>query len=83
MPGAYDALSAKLIEAAGFESFFHTGYGTSASLLAKPDIGLVSFGEMCARVKEIADAVNIPLIADGDNRLWKCNKCLQDRSGIH
>lgn len=66
MPGAYDALSAKLIETAGFESFFHTGYGTSASLLAKPDIGLVSFGEMCSRIKEIADAVNIPLIADGD-----------------
>ena len=66
MPGAFDALSAKLIEAAGFGSFFHTGYGTSASLLAKPDIGLVSFGEMLMRVKETADAVNIPLIADGD-----------------
>lgn len=66
MPGAYDALSAKLIENVGFEAFFHTGYGTSASLLAKPDIGLVSFGEMRMRVKEIADAVNIPLIADGD-----------------
>jgi methylisocitrate lyase len=66
MPGAYDALSAKIIETTGFEAFFHTGYGTSASLLAKPDVGLVSFDEMRARVKEIADAVNIPLIADGD-----------------
>ena len=66
MPGAFDALSAKLIEKTKFEAFFHTGYGTSATLLAKPDIGLVSFAEMCQRVKEIANAVNIPLIADGD-----------------
>ena len=66
MPGAYDALTAKLIEITGFKTFCHTGYGTSASLLAKPDVGLVSFGEMVDRVKTIADASSLPLLADGD-----------------
>jgi len=66
MPGAYDALSAKIIELVGFKAILHTGYGTAASLLGMPDIGLVSFGEMVERVKQIARAVNIPVIGDAD-----------------
>ena len=46
-PGAYDALSAKIIEKLGFKAIQHTGYGTAASLLGVPDIGLVDFRE-CA-----------------------------------
>ncbi len=45
-PGAYDALSARLVEQAGFSAVYMTGFGTSASLLGRPDIGLLSFGEM-------------------------------------
>ena len=66
MPGAYDALSAKIIEKVGFKAIIHTGYGTAASLLAQPDIGLVSFGEMKFRVEKIARAVDIPVIGDAD-----------------
>ena len=66
MPGAYDALSAKIIELVGFKAIQHTGYGTAASLLGMPDIGLVSFREMVDRVKSIARAVNIPVIGDAD-----------------
>lgn len=66
MPGAYDALSAKIIEAVGFKAIIHTGYGTAASLLGMPDIGLVSFGEMVHRVASIARAVKIPVIGDAD-----------------
>jgi len=66
MPGAYDALSAKLVESAGFETIIHTGYGTAASLLGVPDIGLVSFKEMVDRASSIARAVNIPVIGDSD-----------------
>jgi len=40
VPGVYDALSAKIAERVGFEVIFHTGYGTAASLLAQPDVGL-------------------------------------------
>lgn len=66
MPGAYDALSAKIAEMVGFRAVIHTGYGTAASLLGMPDIGLVSFGEMVERVKSIARAVRIPVIGDAD-----------------
>ncbi|PUA33438.1 MAG: carboxyvinyl-carboxyphosphonate phosphorylmutase [Zestosphaera tikiterensis] len=66
MPGAYDALSAKIIELVGFKAIQHTGYGTAASLLGMPDIGLVSFKEMVDRVASIARAVNIPVIGDAD-----------------
>ncbi|MEM1651652.1 MAG: oxaloacetate decarboxylase [Sulfolobales archaeon] len=66
MPGAYDALSAKIAEIVGFKAVIHTGYGTAASLLGLPDIGLVSFGEMVYRVASIARAVNIPVIGDAD-----------------
>lgn len=66
MPGAYDALSAKIAEIVGFKAVIHTGYGTAASLLGMPDIGLVSFGEMVQRVKSIARAVRIPVIGDAD-----------------
>lgn len=66
VPGAYDALSAKLVERAGFKALHHSGYGTAASLLAKPDIGLVDFTEMCHQVKIMARSVSIPLIGDAD-----------------
>ncbi|MEM2007471.1 MAG: oxaloacetate decarboxylase [Sulfolobales archaeon] len=66
MPGAYDALSAKIAEIVGFKAVIHTGYGTAASLLGLPDIGLVSFSEMVYRVASIARAVKIPVIGDAD-----------------
>ncbi|MBN2062697.1 MAG: isocitrate lyase/PEP mutase family protein [Deltaproteobacteria bacterium] len=66
MPGVYDSLSAKLAERAGFKIITHTGYGTAASLLGMPDVGLVSFKEMCERVTYIARSVNIPLMTDAD-----------------
>jgi 2-methylisocitrate lyase-like PEP mutase family enzyme len=66
-PGAYDALSARLIEQAGFDVVYMTGYGASASLLARPDIGLLSFGEMADQARRLVQAVNVPVIADADN----------------
>ena len=65
-PGVYDALTAKLAERVGFKMITHTGYGTAASLLAMPDVGLVSFKEMCDRVGIIARAVDIPVFSDAD-----------------
>ncbi|MDY4031727.1 MAG: isocitrate lyase/PEP mutase family protein [Pyramidobacter sp.] len=66
-PGAYDAWSARLIERAGFPAVYMTGYGVSASVLGKPDIGLVSFHEMVEMARNIAEATNVPVIADADN----------------
>lgn len=66
-PGAYDSLSARLIEQAGFEVVYMTGFGTSASLLGRPDVGLLSLGEMVDNARRIAHAVDVPVIADADN----------------
>lgn len=65
-PAVYDALSAILAEKVGFKYVATTGYGISASLIGKPDIGLVSFGEMLNRVGTISHAVHIPVTADVD-----------------
>jgi 2-methylisocitrate lyase-like PEP mutase family enzyme len=65
-PGAYDAFSARLIEEAGFDAVYMTGFGTAASTLGYPDIGLLTMTDMVTNVKRIADAVTIPLIADAD-----------------
>ncbi len=65
-PGAYDALSARLVEEAGFPAAYMTGFGTAASLLGRPDIGLVSSTEMIDHARRIASCVAIPVIADAD-----------------
>jgi len=65
-PGVYDALSAVVAEKIGFPLLGTTGYGIAASLIGKPDVGLVSYGEMLNHVREICHAVNIPVNADVD-----------------
>ena len=65
-PGAFDALSAKLIESVGFDAVYMTGFGTAASIFGVPDIGLLTMTEMVENAKRISDAVKIPVIADAD-----------------
>ena len=65
-PGAYDALSARLVEQAGFDAVYMTGFGTSASLLGRPDVGLLDRVEMAGNARRIVDAVSVPVIADAD-----------------
>lgn len=65
-PGAYDALTARLIEQAGFPAVYMTGFGTTASLLGRPDIGLLSGSEMVDQARRIVGAVSVPVIADAD-----------------
>lgn len=66
-PGAYDAWSARLIEKAGFPVVYMTGYGVSASVLGRPDIGLISMQEMAEAAKNICNCTSVPVIADADN----------------
>ena len=66
-PGAYDALSARLVAQAGFDAVYMTGFGASASLLGQPDVGLLSFAEMADQARRLAEAVDVPLIADADD----------------
>jgi 2-methylisocitrate lyase-like PEP mutase family enzyme len=65
-PGAYDVLSARIIEMAGFDAVYMTGYGTSASVLGQPDVGLLTASEMAERLRNIVAAVSVPVIVDGD-----------------
>lgn len=64
-PGAYDGISARLVEQAGFEAIYMTGAGTSAAH-GFPDYGLLTAGEMAANAQRMADCTGIPLIADAD-----------------
>jgi len=66
VPGAYDGVSAKLVEQAGFPVVYMTGYGVSASRLGLPDMGFAGLAEMADQARNIAAAVSIPLIADAD-----------------
>jgi len=66
-PGCYNALSAKILDTVGFPALYMTGYGTSLSLLGMPDAGLTTMTEMHANARYIANAVNVPVIADADN----------------
>lgn len=66
VPGAYDGVSARLVERTGFEAVYMTGYGTSASRLGLPDLGFAGLAEMVENVRQMAAAVRIPLIADAD-----------------
>ena len=65
-PGAYDALSARLIEQVGFGACYLTGFGATAATLGRPDIGLMSQTEMVDVVRHVAATIDIPLIADAD-----------------
>jgi len=66
LPGAYDALSAKLVQRAGFPAVYLTGAGLANGAFGVPDIGLVSVTEMREQIARIADVVSIPLVVDGD-----------------
>lgn len=65
-PGAHDVLTAKVIEKVGFNAVYMTGYGQAASVLGKPDVGLMTMTEMQGQARKFAAAVDIPVIADGD-----------------
>ncbi|MEA2657352.1 MAG: 2,3-dimethylmalate lyase, partial [Chloroflexota bacterium] len=65
-PGCYDALSARLVEEAGFPAAYMTGFGTSAGYLGRPDVGLMTMAEMVDNARRIVDSVDIPVIADAD-----------------
>ena len=66
VPGAFDALSARLVEQAGFPAVYMTGFGVSASRLGLPDLGFAGLAEMVDQARNLAAAVSIPLIADAD-----------------
>ncbi|MBP7337920.1 isocitrate lyase/PEP mutase family protein, partial [Niveispirillum sp.] len=67
LPVAHDALSARMIERAGFAAAAIGGFGVIGCRIGLPDLGLASFGEISAAVRDIAGATDLPLIVDGDD----------------
>jgi carboxyvinyl-carboxyphosphonate phosphorylmutase len=65
-PGCYDALGARLVEQAGFDAVYMTGFGTAASLLGRPDVGLLGLAEMADNARRIVGATDRPVVADAD-----------------
>ena len=91
VPGAYDSISALLVERAGFQAVYIGSYATAAAGFGMPDVGLVTMGEMAAYAKTITDAVDIPVIADGENgwnnaaNIWRTIRSFEQAGvcGIH
>jgi 2,3-dimethylmalate lyase len=67
MPGCYDVFSALIMQDAGFEAVFVSGYGVAASLLGNPDIGLTTLSETTQMANNVVRAIGIPAVVDVDN----------------
>ncbi|MDP2240094.1 MAG: oxaloacetate decarboxylase [Burkholderiales bacterium] len=65
-PGIYDAYGARFVEQAGFDTVYMTGNGVSASLLGRPDVGLIDLTLIASHAHRVASCVDIPLICDAD-----------------
>ena len=65
-PGCFDALSARVVEASGFDAAFLGGFSIAAARLGLPDVGLISYGEMLDQTVSVCSATSLPVIADGD-----------------
>lgn len=65
-PGAADALTARIVQAQGFDAVYMTGLGATAVRLGKPDLGLMTQTEMADHARSMVRAVDIPVIADAD-----------------
>jgi len=67
LPGAFDAISARLIKRAGFKAYFTGGFPTIGARWGLPDIGLVALGEISSAVTDIMAASDLPVMVDGDD----------------
>ncbi len=65
-PGAYDALTARLLEQAGFEAVYRGGYAASAAAFALPDLGITTLTDMVDHLRRMTSAISVPVIADAD-----------------
>lgn len=83
-PGCYDALSAKVIEACGFEVIQVSGFGIAGSLMGTPDLGMTQMKDILDMTWNIIQAVRLPVMADADtgggnaiNAAWVCERLIQ------
>jgi len=87
LPGAHDALSALLIQQAGFKGFFIGGFQTAGARYGLPDIGLAQLGEFSAAFRDMINACDLPVLVDADNGYGDVKNCVHllntyERMGI-
>jgi len=91
VPGAYDAISAMLVEQAGFEAVYVGSYSTAASGIGTADVGIVSRDEMVRSAQAVVNAVKLPVLADAEDgwadaaNIWRTVRMFEDAgvAGIH
>ncbi|PVE25795.1 2-methylisocitrate lyase [Microvirga sp. KLBC 81] len=91
IPGCYDALSARLVELAGFKLAYVGSYATAASGFALPDVGALTLDDLARHAKTVTDAVNVPVVADAEGgffapaNIWRTIHAFEDAgvSAIH
>ncbi len=66
VPGCFDALSARIVEAAGFQAAFLGGFSVAAARVGLPDVGLLSYGEMIDQARNVCAATSLLVMGDGD-----------------
>lgn len=90
-PAAFDAFSAKLVQETNYDVVYIGSYGTAASSLGLPDVGLLSIDELARHARAIANSVDVPVIADAEGgateaaNIWRTVKEFEDAgvSAIH
>ncbi len=91
IPGAYDAISAMLVEQSAFEAVYVGSYSTAASGLGTADVGIVSRDEMVRSAQAVVNAVKLPVVADAEDgwadaaNMWRTVRMFEDAgvAGIH
>ncbi|MBM4112210.1 MAG: methylisocitrate lyase [Phycisphaerae bacterium] len=76
IPGAFNALVARAVRAAGFDACYISG-GATANVAGYPDIGLITLTEMCRTIREIADACGLPVVVDADTGYGEIECCVR------
>ncbi|WP_326834690.1 isocitrate lyase/PEP mutase family protein [Amycolatopsis rhabdoformis] len=91
LPGAYDALSARLVEKAGYPATYLGSFAAAASAFGLPDVGLLTLNEIAEQARRVVDAVEVPVLADAENgfydvaNVWRTVKVFEDAgvAGVH
>ncbi|QRP43206.1 oxaloacetate decarboxylase [Amycolatopsis sp. FDAARGOS 1241] len=91
LPGAYDALSARLVEKAGYRATYLGSFAAAASAFGLPDVGLLTLNEIAEEARRVVDAVDVPVLADAENgfydvaNIWRAVKVFEDAgvAGVH
>ena len=87
IPGAYDALSARLVEASGYSAAYVGSYGTAAAGYGLPDVGALTMNELADHACRVAEAVSIPVLADAEAgffeapNMWRTVRAFE-RAGV-